>query len=108
MEEDKKIFICPKCGTVGASEESSASCYKCGHPEMIRTAYSKKEWSSISEDQKKDAINAAMAHSNDDMLKILADSREQLISIRKWVMFLGIVVIVQLVATAIVVLSTIL
>ncbi|MBR6312628.1 MAG: hypothetical protein IKR51_06590, partial [Oscillospiraceae bacterium] len=99
MEERKNIiYICPKCGAVGAGDDSGASCYKCGHSVMHPTTFSQEEWLALPEEKRNDAIRIASAHTDNAMMKVLTESREELSTIRKWVMFLGIVVIVQIVA----------
>ncbi|MBQ7565838.1 MAG: hypothetical protein IJT18_01840 [Oscillospiraceae bacterium] len=102
MAENKRIVICPKCGAVGVASGKTVACYKCGCPSMIGTSYTKEQWNGLSKEQKNEEVRIAATHANDDLLKSLNGSLKELTEIRKWVKFLGIVVIVELVSALIV------
>ena len=59
MEQNDMIFVCPKCGTVGASREGGASCFNCENQWMVRTGYDAEQWKELSAQQKNTIIEDA-------------------------------------------------
>ena len=92
MDEKNKIFICPKCGATGFSGDADASCFNCGHPWMVRTAFDAEQWKELSEEQKNAVIEDAKR-------RLTESSDEKSAQPSGWIRFLKAVAMIWMVVS---------